>query len=318
MQSQNKNILTILEKEKVGIQAVRSIKDVLFNIQKLRGNSNLFGLLFSGYEDSNAEIYKNNIIELIESLKGSFSRVHNLLESNEALVGIHRDLKKLEADLSVFHKNVFDLKMKHFDEYSKYAKQSINLMIDIADKSYLLSEEDKNQAILLNIVISIVLNLIENIGKLRAIGVKVVSKKVKNIHDTSELQYHVEVIKHYNEVFDEEFNTYIKLIDENKKDKFIKIKQNLSESINEFVSLTKNELLNQELIFIDPQYYFEQGNNIIEAEEIFYNEAFNILENYTDDSIKSISRCIFKDNIIKYTGLVGVIMFIVYTAQTIF
>ena len=319
MQSLNKNILTILEKEKAGIQAIRSIKDVLVHIQKLRGNSNLFGLLFTGYEDSDTKIYKDNIIELISSLKGSFNILDSLLDSNNTLVGIHRDLKQLETNLNIFHKDIFNLTVKHFDEYSKYATQSINLMIDIADKSYLLADNDKNQAILLNIVISIVLNLIENIGKLRAIGVKVVNKKVKNIHDISELQHHVEVIKHYNEIFDKEFILYINLIDNNKKtDGFLQIKQKLSENIKAFINLTETELLNQELIFIDPKFYFEQGNNIIEAEDVFYNEAFNILENYTETSIEKISRLIFKDNIIKYIGLASVTAFIIYTAQTLF
>jgi len=319
MQSQNRNILTILEKEKAGIQAIRSIKDVLIKIQKLRGISNLFGLLFTGYDDSDTTMYdKNHILELISSLDGSFKTLDSLLETNDTLTGIHKDLKQLNLDLSNFHENVFDLTVKHFDEYSKYTRQSINLMIDIADKSYLLAMNDKNRAILFNIVINIVLNLIENISKLREIGVKVVNKKVKNIHDSSELQYHIEVIKNYSELFDKEFNTYLDLIDESSKDKFLQIKNKLSESISHFVNLTETELLNQELIFIDPKYYFEQGDDIISAELVFYNEAFDILEKYTDNSIKSISRLIIKDNIIKYTGLVGVTAFIIYTAQTLF
>ena len=319
MQSQNENILTILKKERDGIQAIRHIKDLLVYIQKLRGNSNLFGILYINSEENQIELYKSNITKLIGYLNRSFAVLDDLLGTNESLIGIDRELKKLEANLSKFHINVFDITVKHFDEYSKHARSTINLMIDVADRSYLLAESDKHQAILLNLLINIVLNLIENVGKLRAIGVKVINKKVKNIHDISELQYYVEIVRNYTHSFNKEFDIYANIIDNKKeREKFLNLKNRLSKDINYFIKLTEEELLNQEIIFIEPKYFFEQGDDIIKSENIFYNEIFKVLDDYINSRIIAISKLILRDSLIKYTSIFSITAFIIYTAESLF
>jgi len=319
MQSQNENILTILKKEKNGVQAIRQIKDLLVHIQKLRGGSNLFGILSANSQETEVTIYKQHIIELINSLNQSFFVIDESLEINECLVNINQELKTLEKNLEKFHVNIFDITVKHFDEYSKHARNSINLMIDVADRSYLLAENDKHQAILMNLLINIVLNLMENVGKLRSVGVKVIYKKVKNIHDTSELQYYVEAVKNYTDIFNKEFDIYANLIESvGEREKFINLKNSLGRNINYFLKITEEELLNQEIIFIEPKYFFEQGNDIIESENIFYNEIFEVLENYIDQKIKSVSRTIFRTKLMKYSGIVATTTFMIYTSQNLF
>lgn len=318
MHSHNENLLTILKKEREGVQAIRNIKDVLVNIQKLRGNSNLFGILHMHSVNTEVDMYKQNITELIEKLDRSFAVLDDLLGSNSTLSGVDVDLKNLEEDLRRFHTNVFDLTVQHFDEYSKYARNSINLMIDIADRSFLLAETDKHQAILLNLLINIVLNLIENIGKLRAIGVKVINKKVKNIHDASELQYYIEIVKTYTNSFNSELDKYSPLILEDKeREKFINLKNRLAKDIDYFVKLTEEELLNQDLIFIEPKYFFEQGDDIIRSENIFYNEVFQVLETYIEERIKVINKKVIKEKILTYGSVSGLMAFIIYTASSL-
>jgi len=318
METQNENILTILKQEKDGILAIRNLRSILIKIQRLRGHSNLFGVLYANSNENDTEVYKNKISQLVEELNKGFSTLDKLLETNPSLSNIEEELKKLESNLDKFNTNIFDLTVLHFDRYTKYVRDTINLIIDVADHSYLLADSDEHQAIILNIIINIVLNLIETISKLRAIGVSIISKKVKSIHDTSELEYYIEIIKDYTSAFNRELDKYSALIDDNKeREKFFKLKDRLLKDIEYFIKLTEDELLNQDIIFIEPKYFFEQGDDIINSEALFYEEAFKILDDYITSRISSLSKVVLKEKIAQYTVVAGIISFIIYESLSL-
>ncbi len=316
MQSQNENILTILQKEKEGVGAIKHLKKILVNLQKIRGFANLYGITSTDNESDKA--YREEILKLIDDLNQNFTDIDDLIGTNTLIVEIQQELKELENRIDSFNSNIFDLTLSHFEEYSKYIRDVINLIIDIEDRSYLLADEDKHQIILLDILTNTLLNLIENISKLRAIGVKIINKRIKSIHDASELQYYIEIVKNYIQSFNKNFEEYLELVqDKNQKDNLYRLYKRLTQDISYFVKLIEDELLSQEIIFIEPQYFFEQGEDVINSENIFYKEMFQVLDNYTDEKLSSISKVVLREKIGRYAIVLGITSFVIYKITTL-
>jgi hypothetical protein len=313
MKSQNENILVVLQRELDGVNAIRSIKEVLVEIQKLRGASNLYGILYSYSNKEEVDSYKNHIIKLIERIDKNFTILGDFTGVNPTLSEADVEIKELEENIVKFHQNIFDITIHHFDEYSKYARETINIMIDVADRSYLLADIDEKRSLLINILINIVLNLIETIGKLRSVGVKIINKKVKNIHDVSELQYYIEIVRNYINIFNLEFDKYSTMIEGEEREKFTSLKNRLAKDIDYFIKLTFEEVVKQDLIFIDPKYFFEQGDDIIRSESLFYNELFKLIENHLEKKIKKQKKVVFKERVLKYGTYLSILSFIGYS-----
>jgi len=316
LQTKNQNILSILNRELEGIQAIHHLRDILVIVQKLRGGSMLYGILKSNSFDKEAGNYKKNLEEFIQKLENSFTMLEEVGEEESFLRHIQRETSKLENQLFKLNRNIFDLTISNFDEYSKNIRNLNNLIIDIADASYLLSESDRNEAVLLNILVNIAMNMVENLNKLRAIGIKVINKKVKNIHDTVEIQYYVENIKYYLELLNKEFDSYFSVqADLEDNAKIIFLKHRLSKDVEYFLKLAEEEILTQDLIFIEPRYFFEQGDDLFNSETLFYNELFALFTNHIKKRIAFYSKITFREKAISFSAVVSLTFFIIYQAS---
>ncbi len=308
-------MLSILNRELEGIEAIYHLRDILVIVQKLRGGSILFGILKSNSFDQEAEQYRKSIEDLIEKLERSFSMLEEVSKEENLLTHIKQETAKLENHLFRLNRNIFDLTISHFDEYSRSVRNLNSLIIDIADKSYLLSESDKDEAILLNILANIAMNMVENLNKLRSVGIKVIHKKIKSIHDATEIQYYVENVKHYLQLLNDECDRYFanqSRTDENAKILFLK--HRLSKDVEYFIKLAEEEILTQELIFIEPRYFFEQGDDLFNSETLFYDELFLLFTTHVKKRIAFYSKISLREKTISYSAIASLSLLISYQA----
>lgn len=312
MNSQNENILTVLKKESNGIKIIRNIKRIIITVQKLRGYVNISLLL---HLDNN---YTEKIKEEISLLSKEFDLLDFIIKDDISLAGVRKDLKNFNDALESLNLKVSGKGINYFNDYSKCIRVGINLIIDIADRSFLLAERDEIQAIILNIIINISLNMMENISKIRASGMSLINKKLKNANDESELKHYIGIIKNDLNLFQDKSNIYIAFIDsEKERVACYKTMHYLNKNIKDFLDLTEKELLNQDIIFIEPIYFFEQGELIFKFETSFYNKMFNTLENRINTRIAVISRNLLKEKIVKYSIVLLISSFILYTSQVL-
>ena len=61
MQTENQNMLSILNRELEGIQAIHHLRDILVIVQKLRGGSMLYSILKSNSFNKEAGNYRKNL-----------------------------------------------------------------------------------------------------------------------------------------------------------------------------------------------------------------------------------------------------------------
>ena len=309
--TQNENIKTLLEKERDGLVIIRKFNELLGEIQNLRNETNFIDLVLDVSENE-IENHKLKISGIIANLDRLFISIDEVLSKNIALEDLQREFNKLTQDLKKFNQNIFNPKIDHFQHLSKFARKVINLIIDTADRSYLLAEDKQEQMLLVNILIHLLVNLIEGIDKLRAIGVKTINKKIKNNNDAFEIQYYIENIKNYLDILEGELKEFIRITGDKQAETYF---SSLKENIEYFIKLTEDELLKQDLIFIESRYYFEQGELVFKVKEKFGNLLFDDFKASIKKEIKSVSKAVFKEKIFISSSMILVLALIFYTSN---
>ena len=151
--SQHKNRLTITEKEIIGLEKISRIHEVNILLKAIRGLEQL--------EESQANALKqtlfisdNKIFDAIKSLddKAIMSRYRAIISS--------KHLSKKES----------------FKEYTYLLKLLDQQRFNIADSSSLLFENNRSVYLLMSIAVLNIPDAIENIGKIRGIGVGILNK----------------------------------------------------------------------------------------------------------------------------------------------
>ena len=142
--TQNENIKTILEKERDGLIIIQQFDKILGEIQNLRNETNFITLVLDVSENE-IENHKLKITGIISNLDRLFISIDEVLSTNITFKDLQNEFNKLTQDLQKFNQNIFSPKIDHFQHLSKFARKVINLIIDTADRSYLLAEDKQEQ-----------------------------------------------------------------------------------------------------------------------------------------------------------------------------
>ena len=142
--TQNENIKTILEKERDGLIIIQQFDKILGEIQNLRNETNFIDLVLDVSENE-IENHKLKITGIISNLDRLFISIDEVLSTNITFKDLQNEFNKLTQDLQKFNQNIFSPKIDHFQHLSKFARKVINLIIDTADRSYLLAEDKQEQ-----------------------------------------------------------------------------------------------------------------------------------------------------------------------------
>ena len=309
--TQNENIKTILEKERDGLIIIQQFDKILGEIQNLRNETNFITLVLDVSENE-IENHKLKITGIISNLDRLFISIDEVLSTNITFKDLQNEFNKLTQDLQKFNQNIFSPKIDHFQHLSKFARKVINLIIDTADRSYLLAEDKQEQMLLANILIHLLVNLIEGIDKLRAIGVKTINKKLKNSNDAFEIQYYIESVKNYLDILTNELIEFVIITGDKEAENHF---SSLKENIEYFIKLTEDELLKQDLIFIESRYYFEQGELVFKVKEKFGNLLFDDFKSSIEKEIDIVSKAVFKEKIFNASSIILVLALIFYTSN---
>ena len=156
------------------------------------------------------------------------------------------------------------------------------------------------------------MNLIEGIDKLRAIGVKTINKKLKNSNDAFEIQYYIESVKNYLDILTNELIEFVIITGDKEAENHF---SSLKENIEYFIKLTEDELLKQDLIFIESRYYFEQGELVFKVKEKFGNLLFDDFKSSIEKEIDIVSKAVFKEKIFNASSIILVLALIFYTSH---
>ena len=309
--TQNENIKTILEKERDGLIIIQQFDKILGEIQNLRNETNFITLVLDVSENE-IENHKLKITGIISNLDRLFISIDEVLSTNITFKDLQNEFNKLTQDLQKFNQNIFSPKIDHFQHLSKFARKVINLIIDTADRSYLLAEDKQEQMLLVNILIHLLVNLIEGVDKLRAIGVKTINKKLKNSNDAFEIQYYIESVKNYLDILTNELIEFVIITGDKEAENHF---SSLKENIEYFIKLTEDELLKQDLIFIESRYYFEQGELVFKVKEKFGNLLFDDFKSSIEKEIDIVSKAVFKEKIFNASSIILVLALIFYTSH---
>jgi len=309
--TQNENIKTILEKERDGLIIIQQFDKILGEIQNLRNETNFIDLVLDVSENE-IENHKLKITGIISNLDRLFISIDEVLSTNITFKDLQNEFNKLTQDLQKFNQNIFNPKIDHFQHLSKFARKVINLIIDTADRSYLLAEDKQEQMLLVNILIHLLVNLIEGVDKLRAIGVKTINKKLKNSNDAFEIQYYIENVKNYLDILTNELIEFVIITGDKEAENYF---NSLKENIEYFIKLTEDELLKQDLIFIESRYYFEQGELVFKVKEKFGNLLFDDFKSSIEKEIDIASKAVFKEKIFNASSIILVLALIFYTSN---
>jgi DNA-binding Lrp family transcriptional regulator len=305
------NILEVVQREQYGIDIIRTVKSILLDIQKLRGFSNFYGFVYTNdsYDESAIEKFRNHINEIITELDDHFKELYQKIELTEDRLGIKSDIEHLQEELSKFNSNVFNIGVNHFQKYSAFTQKTIAIITEISDKSYLFSNTSNHKTVILvDIITNIMPNLMENLGKLRAIGVQSISKKIKSLHDSTQLELYLHISQSYIEQFNRQIELYIANLSDTKEvDSIIETKNKILKEVNYFLKVTVNDVQQPDIILIDKKYYFELAEDILTIESQFYNRVFNILENSISGSVKRYRKRVSYQKVANYIMALSVV-----------
>jgi len=290
----NQNLLTVSERELLGIETIKVIKSILLNIQKLRGFTNFYGFVYTNdtYDETSIQKYKEHINDLIKKLSKDFKTLQEKLEESKDKFELKKDIEHLEEEIAKFNKNVFHIGINHFQKYSSFAQKVISLITEVSDRSYLFSDVSKKKiVVLIDIITNIMPNLMENLGRLRAIGVQSINKKIKSLHDSTQLDLYMHISQNYIERFSSQIDLYIKdLNDIKERDSVLEAKNKILKEVNYFLRVANSDVKQPDIILIDKKYFFDLGEDILSIENQFYNNIFDILENDISSNVKLYSK----------------------------
>jgi diguanylate cyclase (GGDEF)-like protein len=150
------NELNTLKKEKIGLHIITQIENVVFDIQKLRGLSNI---LYKNKESKNQ----------IEHTKQSLNKKLKLFKSYILTQNIDlNSKKKLIEYITTLNLNL--KKNTNFDQLSKYIQESLILIEHISYVSELTLDKELDSHILMQSIVFILPSLIEYNGQIRGIS----------------------------------------------------------------------------------------------------------------------------------------------------
>lgn len=274
----------ITKKEIVGINEITDIYKLDLLIKSIRGINQL--------KDEDAKSLKNSLFinedDLLEKIKKlKYKRIENFYSK----MIIKKD--KLS-------------KMELYEEYTKLLKMVQNKRIDKADSSYLLFESDREISFLINITVLNIPQTIENIGKIRALGIRLLDQHIKH---NNEVEFLLEAnIKSFMDKV-EEIKYIIEKLEPNNKNKLNSLLNLIVSDFYNIKSIVSNVKKNRSTL--NSKEYFLEISKLVNKIDILFFRSKEILTEKLEIRKLELENKLLIGNTI-YILLMSIVLFSIF------
>jgi hypothetical protein len=293
------NMSEVLEIEQNGVKYVRDFKNLLINVQRLRGIMNYLATLDEEEEKVEFKKFKSEALTLVSQIRERVSKIKKLIEDDDDSFDIQSSFGRFSSELNEFNTDIMSLRHNYLERYSKFTKDIINFFVKVAENSYLLADMEQKNVILIDLTIEVLPTLLEYVGKLRSIGVQIIEKKVKNLYDSTQLELYKNMIKNTLKEFDFQINSFLEYEkDISTKDKIKTAKNNITKEINHFIDVVTKEIQYQDIIFYEKKHFYELAEDILIVDNAVYSVLFQALEENLTKNKRQFKMRAVKQNIL--------------------
>lgn len=242
--------------DKLHLNLVHSIKDVIITTQKTRGLTNNY---MNGNVVAQLLVYgqRKNMKDNFKAINQNFSKLELPVE--------HQQLaSQLIISSKMLNKRAFKGDSAQvFSTYSSYIEKWMDLNELIINYRFKQADQNAyNRLVLLN---NVLLPLTENIGKMRGLGSGIVARGYCKEEEVPKMQSFVSEIKRYKLALHRHLaaTSYVNLSSKEAK--------KIEESIQVYAALTENKVIGKKGITLVTNEYFDQGTRTISNVLKVYN-----------------------------------------------
>lgn len=248
------------------VHYLESLKDLVVATQKTRGLTN-------SYMNGNLAAQL-----LVYGEWAQIKKVFDVLQAEENIID-----NKLKSDVADIHKQMTALNKesfrqdaaKTFDMYTQIINRLIETGRDVVQLAFAQSDTQGKDAA--SIMMEVVLPLTENIGKARGLGSGIVARGYCKEEEVAKMNGFVDEVERLSTRMSQEMgkvqSRYKNAYPENIAADIEKINAN----IKAYVTLSREKVIGQENIMLDPNIYFDQGSAAIADALIVFKTNLNAI-----------------------------------------
>lgn len=278
--------INFLQKQRIGIGYVDPTSDLLHNMEEERG------LLRISKLGINTRL-KQDISQLEFFINRDLKQIKELNVKHNNVFGISDDIREISKNWEYLNKNISTLnEEKIFEEINFIIRKLYKLIIEIGDKSNLTLSPQIHTFYLVQSIIWDAPLLAHKIGKIRSIGSAALAKQ--RLTDDQRLQLLIYInflraaLEDINENSDKIFQEK-----ENLKNIFREPLLELNGNIQNFLSMTYEQFIENPVDEIKPEAYLSTGAKALRSTSELYHIKMSVLDELLQNEINEIKRLQF-------------------------
>lgn len=272
--------IEVLEKERVGLQHIDSVKNLLQDVERHRG-------LINGYLHGDKEL-NQEIIEINRQIRKRIITVNTVNEKYDNVFQISEDFEAISQDLLDLVEKARSLDIEEsFKGHTEIVNKILELIIDIGDRSNITLDEEVDTYYIGNSIVFDLPDLTNRIGLVRGVGIGSAAGKEVNKEERRAMVLNaslsefllVSINENMERVFEKNPET---------RERLNRFLQDLNDSTEAFLDISRNEIIEAKTVNIDPTEYFELGTGAIRSAFRLYELETQVMDNLLEDRINNL------------------------------
>ena len=269
------------QKEKIGSEYNNALKNLLINVQQHRGMTYV-------YQNGNSS-FREKITEKQKELEEDVLAVNEIDKKYGEALKTTEKWNNLKNDWDEIKNNLLQREaMDNFNKHTELVNGILSLIVNVGDISNLELDSTLVGNHLANNLLHTIPLLTEELGKLRAVGSGIVEKKSISVDDRVEF---ISSLSTAESLF-KDLNEDISIIFENDKNiekKLSEQYQDVFKATNDFIALSKDKIIQAEIIGINSAEYFDIATGTIDKMINLYEAQTNVLTDYLEERINELT-----------------------------
>jgi methyl-accepting chemotaxis protein len=259
-----------MELARTGLKYLAALRPLAEHIAQTRGMTN-------AYLNGNSAI-EPKIIEKRQTVDTEFKVLFEIDENTTALFNTGSTVDSLYQQWSELKENAFKTAAPDvFSNYTDLINQILSLKLRITEVSGLILSDELDTYYMVNTLVSRIPFIAETLGKTRGLGAGIAASKSINTSKALKLSVFVGNINNANKAMLHDFD----IIFENNTELKTKLDQqanNANKATQNFLALTRKELLEAKSISINSNDYFKAGTEVISMNLKLYDIVMPALD----------------------------------------
>ena len=277
--------INFIQKERTGIEYIKPIKDLLFDIEEYGG---LLRLHLNGYKDVKPEMDEKKIL-----ITKNLNKIMKINEKHKNIFDISKDFEEIAKGWNNLEENQANFKYNEiFQEYAIITQKTVALITAVADRSNLTLDPKVYTFYLSRSITRHASILTQKTGIIRYLGLETLIKKRASEELKKELLIQVIFFKSSLETINDQVGRVFKEKEE-AKDILEKLFLDLNNTAQFFFSLIDEKILNAQSITAESEEVFISGTKVFKSIFKFYEKGLIVLDNLLQGEIDELKRMRF-------------------------